>query len=174
MSKVSMFVCTCLYFLFSACVFAKEVGNVTGFPIPRFVTLKFEKSHLRVGPGLVYKTAFVYNCKNYPLKVIGEFDNWRKVQDHKGVVGWVKQSLVTTSPYAFVMHNKLSSKKSLLYPIKKHFALVFYSQDEASKPIFQVEIGAIVKVKKCKDQWCHVQVSSYSGWMKKVNLWGVL
>ena len=57
--------------------------------IPRFVTLKSNKVNMRAGPGKEYPIQWEYQRKGLPLKVIGEFDVWRKVTDHEGTTGWM-------------------------------------------------------------------------------------
>ena len=44
----------------------------------------------------------VYVRKNLPLKVISEFDVWRKVVDHEGVTGWVHGQLVSLKRFGVV------------------------------------------------------------------------
>ena len=43
---------------FNSSLFAKNFGSVTGYKIPRFVSLKSNDSNLRVGPS-----------ENYPIKL---------------------------------------------------------------------------------------------------------
>ena len=62
--------------------------------IPRFVTLKTNEANMRAGPGMEYPIKWEYRRRGLPLKVIGEFDIWRKVEDHQGETGWMhKQTL---------------------------------------------------------------------------------
>ena len=41
-----------------------------------------------------------------------------------------------------------------------------------SKPIARLEVGRLVIIKKCKDEWCKIITGNYSGWILKSYLWG--
>ena len=80
----------------------KLVVQGSGLPVPRFVTLKSDTVNMRVGPGREYPLSWVYKKKNLPVKVIAEFDVWRKIIDHEGTTGWVHSQLVTLKRYALI------------------------------------------------------------------------
>jgi SH3-like domain-containing protein len=127
---------------------------------------------LRVGPGKKYQTSNLYEYKNYPVKVIAEFENWRKIEDIDGTQGWVHQTLLSGTNYAIVKDNKLAEKKSLAYKISNDQSLLFKAADENSRPVAKLELGVVVLVKKCKKIWCNVKIESVNGWIMKSNLWG--
>ena len=52
--------------------------------------------------------------------------------------------------------------------------LVFDRPSIYSTPSVILKKGRLIKVKKCKDNWCKVQVDNFKGWVKKDNLWGLL
>ncbi len=150
-----------------------ETGVVTGLPIPRYVSLRSDKAKLRVGPGRQYKTPYLYECKNYPVKVIAEFDNWRKIEDIEGTKGWMHRSLLSGVSYAIIKDNKLVARKNLAYKINNNQGLIFEAPDENSVPIAKVEFGVVAKIIKCKSEWCKTSIKNFTGWIRKVNLWGV-
>ena len=76
-----------------------EKGTVTGFDIPRFVSLKSNEINLRVGPSINYPINIKYIRKNFPIEIIDEFDLWRKVSDHEGNTGWIKKGLLKGDRY---------------------------------------------------------------------------
>ena len=80
----------------------RTVIKGSGLPVPRFVSLKSDVVNMRVGPGHEYPLQWVYVRKNLPLKVISEFDVWRKVVDHEGVTGWVHGQLVSLRRYGVI------------------------------------------------------------------------
>src|SRR5450759_14844 len=61
---------------------------VSGLPVPRFVSLKAGRVNVRVGPGEDYKIAWIFTRPGLPIEVIQEFDNWRRIRDSDGTVGW--------------------------------------------------------------------------------------
>jgi SH3-like domain-containing protein len=153
---------------------AKEVGKETGLPIPRFVILKSNKSNIRKGPGMKYGIIWTYLRKGYPMEVIAEFENWRKLRDIDGTEGWINENLVTGRRNAIVIANKFSTKPNKYKSrLKAKEMVLFKHPDETSYPVVKAEFGVIASISKCGLEWCKIRVDKYSGWIRKENLWGV-
>ena len=43
-----------------------------------------------------------------------------------------------------------------------------------SKPLAVLEKGKLCRIKKCKDNWCKIEVNKINGWVEKDYLWGRL
>lgn len=127
--------------------------------IPRFVTLKSNRVNMRTGPGKEYPIQWEYQRKGLPLKVIGEFDVWRKVTDHEGVVGW--------------MHVRtLSIKKMVL--VTDSTVKIHQRADDDAPVIAIAEKGVIAELATCKSEWCKIKSNDVSGWLYRKSLWGLL
>ena len=124
-----------------------------------FLTLRNDKVNLRQGPSFEYPVKLFYKKKFLPLLVLDSFENFRKVRDHENNTGWVHVS-------------QLSKKKAAI--TIKDDQLVFDKPSIYSAPSVILKKGRLCKVKKCKDNWCKVQVDNFKGWVKKDNLWGLL
>ena len=161
-------------FLVTLCSFsyAVEIGKVSGKPIPRFVSLKSSEVNLRKGPNVKYPIVWTYQRKGYPMKVVAEFENWRKLVDKNGDAGWVHINLLSKARKALVTGNKYK-KKDKVYLKQKKELTVFRYPDENSFPMFRAEFGVILNLKSCNDEWCKVSIDDKVGWAKKVNLWGI-
>jgi SH3-like domain-containing protein len=61
----------------------------SGLPVPRYVTLKFDKVNARAGPGDDYPARWVYRVPDLPVQVVAETAEWRKVCDPEGQSAWV-------------------------------------------------------------------------------------
>lgn len=147
-------------FLFSSSyLIAQTVGTVTGFPIPRFVSLKSDESNLRVGASKDYPIYLTYNIRNLPLEIIDEYEDWRRVVDIEENEGWIHKSIIKGNRYGII--NTLHSQSAQIY----------------NKPegILVGKIGNnnIVKINQCLSLWCHIKIEQNKGWINKVNLWGV-
>jgi len=57
-----------------------------------FFSTKFNEVNVRNGPGLNHLLLYKILVKGYPLKEISEFENWKKVQDFSGRIGWISKS----------------------------------------------------------------------------------
>jgi SH3-like domain-containing protein len=141
----------------------------TGLPVPRFINLKSEEVNMRTGPGNKYPIKWVYQRKGYPLHVIGEFGNWRKVQDIDGQEGWVHQLLVTSAKRAIVFKTKHTEDLDL--PSKQ--TVLLRKPVNGAYPLARIETGVLVNIEKCKKDWCLVSAKKTTGWILKENLWGV-
>ena len=134
-------------------------GSVTGLELPRYVSLKSNESNLRVGPSKNYPILIKYIINRYPLKVIEEYQDWRKVLDSKNNTGWVHKSLITGERTGMIISDV--DKKIIIFNI------------DEGMPIGEVKIGSIVKLNKCKINWCLISKNKNKGWIKKKYIWGV-
>ena len=66
--------------------------NGSGLKIPRMVSLKNSLTYMRSGPGKEYPIIYEFRKKGYPLKIIAEFNNWRKVTTYTNTTGWYIRS----------------------------------------------------------------------------------
>ena len=124
-----------------------------------FVTLKKDLAYMRVGPGREYPLDWVYVRQNLPLKVISEFDVWRKVVDHEGTTGWLHSSLLSLERYGLVTKAE----------IKLHA-----SAEESSDVVAIAGRNVLLEVQYCDGQWCRLAGKEVRGWTERQNFWGVL
>ena len=124
-----------------------------------FLTLRNDKVNLRQGPSFEYPIKLFYKKKFLPVLVQDSFENFRKIRDHENNTGWV--------------HISQLSKKKAAITIEDD-QLVFDRPSIYSTPSVVLKKGKLCRIKKCKDNWCKVQVENFKGWIKKDNLWGLL
>jgi SH3-like domain-containing protein len=164
--------CLVLLILLSASPYADNKGPVTGLQLPRFVTLKFSETNLRKGPNSNYPIAWIFKQKGYPMEVIDEFENWRKIRDIDGNEGWVHENLISGIRSAIIVDNKYNEATNNYAQISRELVLFRYP-DENSYPMLRAEIGVIAKLKSCDHVWCKLNVEDEVVWARKENLWGV-
>ncbi|WP_424939198.1 SH3 domain-containing protein [Aliiroseovarius sp. S253] len=137
---------------------APERGAVTNLPIPRFVSLKGSEGNVRRGPSLRHRIDWVFKQRGMPLRVIGEFEHWRQVQDRDGVGGWVHYSLLSGARTAIVDQD--------LMPL--------YSRANPESQInAYLEAGVIARIESCGPAWCRLKADGIRGWTTKESIWGV-
>ena len=136
-----------------------EVGKETGLEIPRYVSLKSNDSNIRVGPSKNYPIVIKYIQKNYPLRILEEYDDWRKIEDFTKNIGWIHKSLISGNRTGIIVSNN-DDKIKIFNTIN-------------GKIIGNIGIGNIVSIKKCKIDWCVISLNKYKGWIYKKNIWGV-
>ena len=137
----------------------KTVIKGSGLEVPRFVTLKSNKVNMRVGPGSDYPIEWVYLRKNLPVKVVSEFDVWRKIVDHEGVTGWVHSQLVSSKRYAVITAPVARLRKT--------------SNADAEVSAI-VEENVIMELQFCEQDWCRLYHEQGAGWANRADFWGLL
>ena len=122
-----------------------------------FLSLKNQEVNLRQGPSFEYPIKFTYKKRYLPVIIIDRSETWREIKDFENNFGWIHISQLSKKKSAInVKNNSILYKKPTIY----------------SKPIAKLETGRLVLIKKCKIEWCKIISEKYSGWIKKIYLWG--
>ena len=138
----------------------------------KFFSLKSAEVNLRVGPGEEYPVIWVLVKAGLPVKLIAEFNNWRKVQLIDGTEGWIHVNIISRKNTAMVQVPKKSAKfKNDPYEISKPTAIM-YKYNSRNRPIAQIEENVVVRVLRKEDDWVKVEINGIKGWMERKNLWG--
>ena len=124
-----------------------------------FRTLRNDKVNLRQGPSFDYPIKIFYKKKFLPVLIQDRSDNFRKIRDHENNTGWIHIS-------------QLSKKKAAI--IIDDSSLLFNGSTIYSNPVAVLKKGRLVKINKCKNNWCKIKTGEFKGWVKKESLWGLL
>ena len=124
-----------------------------------FRTLRNDKVNLRQGPSFDYPIKIFYKKKFLPVLIQERSENFRKIRDHENNTGWIHIS-------------QLSKKKAAL--IVDDSTILFNSSTVYSNPVAILKKGRLVKINKCKNDWCKIKTGEFKGWVKKESLWGLL
>lgn len=163
-----------LVFIVALCpnfLFAQNAGTLEGevirydtpskLPVPRFVSLRFNKVNGRAGPSEDYPIKFVYKRQNLPVKINAETQEWRRITDPDGAIVWVhkrnlqsKRTLIIRSSKTAIINIPLYSKPNL-----------------QSKIIAQINNGTICEILKSEAGWRKVKIGNYTGWIIANDAW---
>jgi len=124
-----------------------------------FRTLRNEKVNLRQGPSFNYPIKIFYKKKFLPVLVQDRSDNFRKIKDHENNSGWIHISQLSKKKAAIVIGKDL---------------IMFKKPTIFSNPIVILKEGRLVKINKCRVNWCKVSSDNFKGWVRNENLWGLL
>ena len=124
-----------------------------------FRTLRNDKVNLRQGPSFDYPIKIFYKKKFLPVLIQERSDNFRKIRDHENNTGWVHISQLSKKKAAIVIDDN---------------SILFNDSTIYSNPVAILRKGRLVKINKCKDNWCKIKTDEFKGWVKKENLWGLL
>lgn len=141
----------------------KKAYRSTTYKLPRFVSLAKDKVYVRSGPGQRYPIRWVYMRKGYPVEIIREFENWRKIRDIDGQDGWV-------------YHRMLSGRRSAIIQADKPVPAYQKSNiGDDKKPLINImlEPFVIVLLEECIKAACYVSVEGYHGWVERKYIWGI-
>lgn len=128
--------------------------------VPRFAIIKSNQVNARTGAGTSYAINWVFVSKGEPIKIIAEFEQWRKVEDVDGEGGWVHSSV-------------LSPKRSVVI-ISNNIQKLFAHAESSSRVVAKLEPQVRCALDRCKDHWCKIKCDSYKGWIEAKYIWGVL
>lgn len=135
-----------------------RVGSVTGFPIPRYVSIKASEANARRGPSRSHRIDWVFQRRNMPVMVVAEHGHWRRVVDRDGAGGWVHYTLLSGERTAIVEVDRLS---------------LHQRPDRTSMVRAEAEEGVIGTLRECRADWCEMEVGGYRGWVEARAIWGV-
>lgn len=129
----------------------------SGFPVPRYVSLKSGKTNGRIGPSSNHRILWQYRRKGLPVIVVAETELWRKIRDFNGDEAWV-------------FHGLLSGVRR---------AIVTDETEILRKPQTDARImavapkNALLRLEGCENGWCAVTAEGgYKGYVSQNVLWG--
>ena len=133
-------------------------GQVTGLPVPRFVSMKSARANVRRGPSTTNRIDWVLRHRGTPLKVMAEYQDWFRVEDVDGEGGWVHTALLSPIRTILVQQDLLELREA---------------PDTGALPLARLEAGVIARLGACVPDWCAASVDGYEGWVLKSGIWGV-
>ena len=159
--KIVLFVISAFLLSFPSLAMAQggETFRSTDYPLPRFASIGQEKSYVRTGPGSRYPIKWVFHKKYLPVEIVLEFDNWRKIIDHEGEVGWMHLS-------------QLSGKRSALIT-SEDMVRLYRAPSKTETLIAFLEPNVVASIVSCSTKWCLINAKGYKGWLEKEYIWGV-
>ena len=129
----------------------------SGFIVPRFVSLKFNKVNGRTGPSRDHPIAWQYQRRGLPLLIVAETVMWRKVRDISGDEAWVRKPALSGSRTVLALHG--TSLRS--------------RPDARAREVARTDAQALLRLQNCREGWCEVKSESgIKGWARQDALWG--
>lgn len=134
-----------------------RLDTPSGYPVPRFLSLKDDETNCRIGPSFDHPVRFVFKRAGAPVLVVAEsVDHWRKVRDPIGDECWVHQTTLKAQTHVLIVSD------TLLF--KKRFAEAAVSA--------RLGAGVLAKLSKRKLGWLYVAAGDARGWTPETSVWG--
>jgi len=170
-NKIIIFL-ICFFFILSNILLSSQMAfsetsniknsiNGSGLNIPRIVSTKNSLTYVRTGPGKEFPIKFELIQKGYPLKIVAEFNNWRKVNTQNDLTGWVHTQLLSSFKTGLIINDTYLKMSSSI----------------SSRTKAKLLKGLLINVLECKVDWCKIEVNkdkSFWGWVNKENIWGAV
>lgn len=126
---------------------------------PYWASIASGQAMTRTGPGKNYPGVWLYQRRDLPIRVVKKYENWRLIQDPDGAQGWMLVTLLSDRRTAIV-------KAGEPRPVR-------VDPSDAGKVRYLAEKGAVGRISKCHDGWCHVEFGKKSGYIRTSDIWGV-
>jgi SH3-like domain-containing protein len=133
--------------------------TVSGFCVPRWVSLKRGVVYARKGPGTDYPALWVYRVQGLPVQVVAETTDWRRVCDPDGGAVWVHRSMVDGRRMVMALGST---------PIP-----LFNKPGGGGSEAGLLNGRALAALKGCQGAWCKVKAGGVSGWLGASQVWGL-
>lgn len=137
-------------------------GQETGLPLPRFVSLKTNRTNMRIGPSFDHRISWVFVKPKIPVEIIQEFEVWRYIRDADGEKGWVHRRMLSSERHAIVAPWA-----------PDEYVSVHKQPAESSAKAAKLQSGVYSDILECSNEWCRVKGRNYHGWVKSDLLWGI-
>ena len=123
-----------------------------------FLTLRNGQVNLRQGPSFDYPVKIFYKKKFLPVLIQDKSENFRKIRDHENNSGWIHISQLSKKKAAITTDDDL---------------ILFSNSTIYSNPVALLKKGRLVRINKCKDNWCKINSGKFKGWLQRKSLWGL-
>jgi len=129
----------------------------SGFPVPRFVSLKEAETNCRIGPSLQHPIRYVFKRAGAPVLIVAEsVDHWRKLSDSEGDECWAHQTTLRAQTHIL----SVEDTPLLARPAAD------------ARLSGQLGPGVLAKIVKRRDDWIQVKAGAARGWVRASKVWG--
>jgi SH3-like domain-containing protein len=134
--------------------------GLSGFCVPRYVSLKSNRVSARKGPGADYPILWVYQAAGLPVQVVAETEDWRRICDpYDGARSvWVKRTMV--------------GGQRTVQALGPGPTPVLEAPKANARVKGQFEAHALAVLDLCRDGWCAVRIAGTKGWIAANRVWG--
>jgi SH3-like domain-containing protein len=142
----------------AAATAAPDRQTPSGLPVPRYVSLKFDKVNARAGPGDDHRLLWVYRVRGLPVQVVAETTEWRRVCDPDGALAWV--------------HKRTTDGRRTTINMTATPAPIYRRPKETARVTAYLKPKALAALVRCDGDWCKVRADDAAGWVRAGELWG--
>jgi len=130
----------------------------SGYPVPRYVSLKVDPVNGRQGPSVKHRVLWQYQQRGTPFVIVAEMDIWRKIRDQNGDESWVRTQALSGERHVIAVGDvNLRTKPR-----------------DTARINAIIADGGLMRLLGCNEVgWCRVKTKSgHKGWIEQSRLWG--
>ena len=124
---------------------------------PYFASIAASKARMRTGPGRNYPASWLYQREDLPIKVIGIYGEWRKIEDPDGTQGWMQVNLLSDTRTAMVVGAVVEMRAQPRFNARVNW---------------RAAPGVVGRISKCGGGWCYFDVRGRGGYVEQSHIWG--
>jgi SH3-like domain-containing protein len=140
------------------CPAAERARTISGYCVPRYVSLKRGEVYGRKGPGKDYPPVWIYHVRDLPVQIVAETEEWRRVCDPFGGVAWVSRAMVGGRRTVIAL-------RATPVPLRD-------SPRADGKTKGLLAARSVAALDNCQGGWCKVKAGGVSGWAPEGAFWG--
>ena len=141
------------------CVAPAQTSAISGFCVPRYVSLKRDRVYARRGPAVDYPALWVYRARGLPVQVVAETLDWRRICDPDGPPVWVHRSMV--------------DGRRTVVPIGATNVALYKTPRAEGAVAGVLKARTLASLDRCQGDWCRLKVDGAKVWAQASALWGV-
>jgi len=126
---------------------------------PYWMSIGAGRALMRTGPARTYPGAWLYQRADLPVKVVGVFQEWRRVEDPDGTGGWMLVNLLRRTRTAYVRGPDTAEMR--------------VSPSPGAAVSWRAAPGVVGRISECGAGWCRLDVKGKAGFVEIGALWGV-
>lgn len=135
-----------------------RLDTPSGLPVPRFVSLKADKTFCRAGPSFAHPVRITFMRRGLPVMVVAETtDHWRKIRDAEGDECWTHKTKLSGVETALVLKDGL--------PLRTR-------PDQSAPTRARLGRGVVAHVERARNGWLRVSADGLRGWAPQSGFWG--
>ena len=134
----------------------EKADTPSGYPVPRWVSVRGAPASMRTGPGLDYPILWQFERSGAPLQVVTETEEWRKVCGPDGSMAWIHRSLTT-------------GRRRVIAEAATEMRAHPQAESEVRA---RLAAGAMVSLESCEQGWCELRSGDIRGWAPQASLFG--
>lgn len=125
---------------------------------PYYASIAASKARMRTGPGRSFPASWLYQRADLPIKVVGTYKEWRKIEDPDGTQGWMQGNLLSDTRTGIVMGTALDMLELPRFN---------------ARLLWRAAPGVVGRISRCARGWCWFDVRGRAGFVEINRLWGV-